>query len=83
MKQKLARLSVLLFLLSSVAFIIMLFGNDTFLFAGAVLALVGLVMAIISERGLFRNIGLIGNGSVVMVVYILPFIVTTFFWNSP
>ncbi|MGP4070330.1 hypothetical protein [Halobacillus sp. B29] len=83
MRRKLGIISTVLFLVSLVAYITMLSGNDAFLFAGVFISLLGVVFAMFSNKGPYRNIGLIGNGLIILVVIIIPFIVTTFFWNTP
>ncbi|MYL18616.1 hypothetical protein GLW04_01870 [Halobacillus litoralis] len=83
MRRKLGIISTVLFLVSLAAYITTLSGNDAFLFAGVVIAVLGLVFAMLSEKGTYRKIGFMGNGLILLVSIIIPFIVTTFFWNTP
>ncbi|MCP3033142.1 hypothetical protein LF817_17595 [Halobacillus sp. A1] len=83
MRRKLGIVSTVLFLVSLASYITMLSGNDTFLFAGVVISLIGLGFAIFSEKGIYRKIGFIGNGLIILVAIIIPFIVTISFWNTP
>ncbi|MFG6147627.1 hypothetical protein [Halobacillus sp. B23F22_1] len=76
-------ISSVLFLISLVAYTSMLFGNEIFLFTGVIVSIIGKVFALFSKKGIYRKIGLIGNGLIVLVLIIVPLIVTTFFWNTP
>lgn len=83
MRRKSGVISTGLFLVSLAAYITMLGGHDAFLFAGVVFAGLGLVSAMFSEKGMYRKVGFIGNGLMILVTIIIPFIVTAFFWNTP
>ncbi|BCB03948.1 hypothetical protein [Bacillus sp. KH172YL63] len=82
-KKRLGLISCSLFALSAVAYVVMLTGYDGLLFMGALLALAGLITALFSEKGLYKRIGLIGNGTLLVIVILVPTVVTTFFWNTP
>ncbi|WP_273854067.1 hypothetical protein [Guptibacillus spartinae] len=83
MRRKLSAISSILFIISVVAYLTMLFGNDSLLFVGVLISVVGLVIALFSESGIYKKIGLIGNGFIIFITIIIPTIVTTFFWNTP
>ncbi|TMU87269.1 hypothetical protein FGG79_03835 [Bacillus sp. BHET2] len=83
MRKKLSVISFLLFLIGAAAFIAMLLGYDRFLFAGVIISVAGFVTALFSEKGLYKRVGLFGNGGIVFVAIIVPLVVTTFFWNTP
>ncbi|MGV2622548.1 UNVERIFIED_CONTAM: hypothetical protein N8J90_15230 [Halobacillus marinus] len=83
MKRTMARISICLFALSLILYIVMLLGNDAYLLISVVLAVFGLIAGVFSEKGLYKRIGLIGNGALVIVTIVIPLIVTTFFWNTP
>jgi hypothetical protein len=46
-------------------------------------SIIGIILAMIGQRGTLRNFGLFGNFIVLLVSAIIPTIVTTFFWNRP
>ncbi|QTC41662.1 hypothetical protein I7V34_21935 [Bacillus sp. V3] len=83
MKKKLSFLSFVLFLIGALFYVMMLFGRDEFLLAGVSCSAAGLIIALFSERGTFKKIAIAGNVVIVGVALIVPFIVTTFFWNTP
>ncbi|MCA1054053.1 hypothetical protein LCM10_03555 [Rossellomorea aquimaris] len=83
MKKNLSLISFVLFLLAAASYLIMLFGMDKFLLAGVICSVVGLVIALFSESGIHKKIGLFGNGTFVVLTVIVPFFVTTFLWNTP
>ena len=83
MRKKLSVFSFILFLIGGAAYIAMLLGNDRFLFSASVISVAGLIIALFAERGLYKKIGLAGNLLIVIVTILLPFVVTTFFWNTP
>ncbi|KIL51513.1 hypothetical protein KP77_10250 [Jeotgalibacillus alimentarius] len=83
MKSKLGVFSTILFLIALVSYIAVLFGNDSFLLVGVILSVLGFILGLFSEKGVYRKIGLIGNGIILFVTIVIPFIVTTFFWNRP
>jgi hypothetical protein len=77
-------------ILSSILYGISLFSYVLFLATGSnVLIIVvgastgGFILALFSEKGVLKKIGLIGNGLILIISVIIPLIVTTFFWNSP
>ncbi|WP_188454839.1 hypothetical protein [Virgibacillus oceani] len=71
-------LSYGLFLFGIASFIVILFGINTFLLAGVTASAIGLTLALFAEKTL-KKIGLIGNGTVLLIAVAVPFIVTTFF----
>ncbi|WP_029333526.1 hypothetical protein [Exiguobacterium oxidotolerans] len=83
MKRILGTLSTVLFFVGLVFYIIMLFGNDNLLLSNVILSAIGFVLALFAEKGVYKKIGLIGNGLILLIAIIIPFIVTTFFWNTP
>ncbi|WJE15070.1 hypothetical protein QRD89_15295 [Halobacillus sp. ACCC02827] len=83
MKRTMSRISICLFALSLILYIVMLLGNDAYLLISVVLAVFGLIAGAFSEKGLYKRIGLIGNGALVVVTLVIPITVTTFFWNTP
>jgi hypothetical protein len=58
-------------------------GKDDFLLAGVILSAIGFILALFAEKGVYKKVGLIGNGIIIFIAVIIPFIVTTFFWNEP
>lgn len=83
MKGKLSIFSSLLFFIGLISYIAVLFGNDNFLFIGVVLSALGFILALFAEKGLYKKVGLFGNGIIIIIAIVIPFIVTTFFWNTP
>ncbi|OEH91109.1 hypothetical protein [Bacillus solimangrovi] len=85
MGKKLSVASVIIFLISVAIYAAVLFGYFKTLFVTAliIIPMIGLIIAIFSERGIYRKIGIIGNSLIVFVVLIMPIIVVTFFWNEP
>jgi hypothetical protein len=83
MKGKLGAFSTILFFIGLVSYIVVLFGKDDFLLAGVILSAIGFILALFAEKGVYKKVGLIGNGIVIFIAVIIPLIVTTFFWNEP
>lgn len=83
MKKHLSKISFILFFVGVVAYAAMLLGNDHFLFVGVIISLIGFVAALFAEKGLYKRVGLIGNGGILFITIIIPVVVTTFFWNTP
>ncbi|MDX8361517.1 hypothetical protein [Cytobacillus sp. IB215316] len=84
MKKKLSVLSAILFIIGLITFVLMLIGIDDYLYNfGIFVSVIGLFLAMFAEKGLYRKIGLVGNGVIVLFIIIIPLIVTTFFWNTP
>jgi hypothetical protein len=83
MKSKLGMFSILLFIFGLISYIAVLFGNDNFLFIGVILASLGFILAVFAEKGIYKAVGLFGNGIIIFITIVIPFIVTTFFWNTP
>ncbi|MDC3414747.1 hypothetical protein [Terrihalobacillus insolitus] len=83
MKSKLGLPSTILFVFGLVYYIAVLFGNDHFLLAGVILSTLGFILALFAEKGIYKKIGLVGNGIILFITIVIPFIVTTFFWNEP
>jgi hypothetical protein len=83
MKSKLGTISTLLFFIGLISYIAVLFGNDHFLFSGVILSALGFILALFAEKGLYKKVGLFGNGIILVIAIVIPFIVTTFFWNTP
>ncbi|MFS1516292.1 hypothetical protein V1503_07260 [Bacillus sp. SCS-151] len=84
MKKKLSVLSTISFIIGLITFVLMLIGIDDYLYNfGIFISVIGLFLAMFAEKGLYRKIGLIGNGFIVLFIIIIPLIVTTFFWNTP
>jgi hypothetical protein len=83
MKSKLGIYSTLLFFIGLISYIAVLFGNDSFLFIGVILSALGFVLALFAAKGMYKKVGLVGNGILLIISIVIPFIVTTFFWNTP
>ncbi|TDL32086.1 hypothetical protein E2R51_12065 [Jeotgalibacillus sp. S-D1] len=66
-----------------VSYIIVLFGNDYLLLVGVILSALGFILALFAKKDMYRILGLIGNGILLFITIVIPFIVTTFFWNTP
>jgi uncharacterized protein YqgC (DUF456 family) len=75
--------SFLFFLISLIIYILSFLGYDTFLLPAVIISVIGFITALFGEKSIYRKIGLFGNGVILVVVLLIPFIVTTFFWNSP
>ncbi|MCC5800844.1 hypothetical protein H7H33_03385 [Rossellomorea vietnamensis] len=73
----------MLFLIGLVFYFLTLLGKDTFLLPAVIIAVIGFVAGLFGEKTLQRKIGLFGNGLILVVGLLLPFVVTTFFWNKP
>lgn len=83
MKKVSGIISAILFVVGLLCYVVMLFGNDSFLLSGVIASAIGFILALFAEKGAYKGIGLIGNAIIVIVGVIFPFIVTTFFWNQP
>ncbi|WP_229593078.1 hypothetical protein [Rossellomorea vietnamensis] len=83
MKKSLGTGSFILFLIGLVFYFLTLLGKDTFLLPAVIIAVIGFVAGLFGEKTLQRKIGLFGNGLILVVGLLLPFVVTTFFWNKP
>jgi hypothetical protein len=83
MKSKLGMFSTLLFIFGLISYIAVLFGNDNFLFIGVILSALGFILAVFAEKGIYKKVGLFGNGIIILIAIVIPFLVTTFFWNTP
>lgn len=85
MKSKLGLLSTGLFVLGLICYVVFAFltGDNAFLFISIASSFIGFALALFAVKDLFKRVGLIGNGVVIFIAIILPFIITTFFWNTP
>ncbi|TMN22164.1 hypothetical protein [Lentibacillus cibarius] len=84
MKSKLGGFSTILFLIGLVSYIAIFLGNDNFLLVGGVIiSAIGFILALFAEKGVYKKIGLIGNGIILFIAFVIPFIVTNFLWNRP
>ena len=83
MKRTFSIISFILFLVALAAYTAVFLGYDTFLLPGVIVSVVGIIVALFSEKGVYKRIGLIGNSLIVFSAVIIPMIVTTFFWNTP
>lgn len=83
MKKILSIVSTVLFFIGLMSYILILFGNDNFLLVGVIASTIGFILALFAEKGVYKKVGLIGNGIIIFIAVIIPFIVTTFFWNEP
>ncbi|MYL43121.1 hypothetical protein [Virgibacillus salexigens] len=72
-----------LFFVGLITYFVFLLGDDRFYVAGGIITFVGFILAFISDKGRHKWIGVIGNGIMVFMIFIFPFLVTTFFWNTP
>jgi hypothetical protein len=75
--------SFIIFLIGLVFYALALLGKDAFLLPAVIMAVVGFVAGFFGEKTTHRKIGLFGNGLLLVVGLLLPFVVTTFFWNKP
>ncbi|OXS63881.1 hypothetical protein B0G93_102331 [Bacillus sp. V-88] len=75
--------SFIIFLIGLVFYFLAFLGKDTFLLPAVIMAVVGFVAGLFGEKTIYRKIGLFGNGIILVVGLLLPFVVTTFFWNKP
>lgn len=83
MKKRLSVGSFILFIVGLVFYALALLGKDAFLLPAVIMAVVGFVAGLFGEKTIHRKIGLYGNGLLLVVGLLLPFVVTTFFWNKP
>ncbi len=83
MKKRMSMVSFILFIIGLVFYALSLFGKDAFLLPTVLMAVVGFVAALFGEKTIHRKIGLFGNGLLLVFGLLLPFLVTTFFWNKP
>jgi hypothetical protein len=75
--------SFIIFLIGLVFYALAFLGKDAFLLPAVIMAVVGFVAGLFGEKTIQRKIGLFGNGLILAVGLLLPFLVTTFFWNKP
>jgi hypothetical protein len=74
MKSKLGIFSTLLFFIGLISYIAVLFGNDSFLFIGVILSALGFVLALFAAKGMYKKVGLVGNGILLIISIVIPFI---------
>ncbi|MEK4666542.1 hypothetical protein [Niallia sp. FSL R7-0271] len=48
-----------------------------------ILPTIGLILGIFGKKGFFKIGGLIGHILILTFTAVIPFVVTTFFWNTP
>lgn len=83
MKKLSGVISTILFFIGFVFYIAMFFGNDNFLLSGVIVSAIGVIFSFFSDKGIYKRIGLFGNGMIIIAAVVFPFLVTTFFWNKP
>ncbi|MFI8684855.1 hypothetical protein [Rossellomorea sp. NPDC077527] len=83
MKKVFSIASFFIFIIGLVFYVLALLGKDTFLLPSVITALVGFLAGLFGEKTIHRKIGMFGNGLLLVVGLLLPFVVTTFFWNKP
>lgn len=84
MKNIFGIISTILFIVGLVCYVSMFFGSyDSVILAGIIASVIGFILAFFAKKDVFKQIGLFGNAIVLIISIILPFIVTTFFWNQP
>lgn len=83
MKSKLGGLSTILFFVGIMLYGLVLLGFDKFLIGAVIVSAVGIIMASFAEKGVYKKVGGFGNGIILVITIVIPFIVTTFFWNEP
>lgn len=83
MKSKIGEFSTVLFLLGLLLYCLAFIGNDRFLLGAVIVSTIGFILALFAEKSTFKIIGLFGNGIIIIITIVVPFIVTTFLWNQP
>lgn len=84
--EKLGLMSVLLFVVSALVYVISMFITDLFsgpamILLAIVIPIIGLTLAFRGKGGL-KTVGIIGNSLVLLIAGIIP-AVSTLFWNTP
>ncbi|MEN1970052.1 hypothetical protein WMZ97_18510 [Lentibacillus sp. N15] len=83
MRSKLGGFSTILFFVGLVSYGVVLLVNDSFLLGAVIVSAIGFILALFAEKGVYKKIGLFGNGIILVITIVIPFIVITFFWNEP
>jgi hypothetical protein len=83
MKKKMSVISFTLFLIATASYLAVLTGIDEFLLAAVICSVAGLVLALFADSGKYKKISIFGNGVIIFISVFIPFVVTTFFWNTP
>ena len=88
MKKYLSIVSFILFFITLIG--VITFNSDTGIYKREfailfiwILPSIGLVLAIVGKKGFIRVAGLVGNILILIFTAVIPFVVTTFFWNQP
>ncbi|MDG5787048.1 hypothetical protein QA612_06050 [Evansella sp. AB-P1] len=83
MKSKLGLVSIILFFVGLIAFMIAyLLVISHLLIIGAIASGMGFVLALFAEKDRDKKRGLIGNG-ILLIFAIFPFIVRILYWTGP
>ncbi|QOR64879.1 hypothetical protein IM538_13580 [Cytobacillus suaedae] len=83
MKSKVGGVSTVLFFVGLVLYIAVFIGNDRFLLGAVIVSISGFILALFADKSTYKNIGLFGNGFIIVITIVIPFMITTFFWNEP
>ncbi|MBE4909870.1 hypothetical protein IMZ08_17685 [Bacillus luteolus] len=83
MKSKIGGVSTVLFFVGLLLYCLAFMGNDRFLLGAVIVSAIGLILALIAGKSTYKIIGLFGNGIIIIITIVVPFLVTTFFWNHP
>ncbi|WP_421377864.1 hypothetical protein ACOJQI_11535 [Bacillus salacetis] len=83
MKKYLGLISLVLFILAATSYLTVFIGVDELLLFAVICSVVGMIVALFADGGSYRKFALFGNGAIILLSLVIPFVVTTFFWNSP
>ncbi|WP_433747454.1 hypothetical protein [Falsibacillus pallidus] len=83
MRSKLSSISFILFLIAVVSYLVTLLGLDKFLIIAVLCSAAGFVIALFSKSGMYKTLSLFGNGFIIFIAILIPFVVTTFIWTGP
>ncbi len=84
MKRKLGAFSTILFFIGLISYLIsVIFANSIFFIFGVIVSGIGFITALFAEKGGLKKSGLVGNGVIIFITVIFPFLVRTLYWTGP
>ncbi len=84
MRRKIGSFSSILFFIGLSSYLIALvFAIDIFMICWVIASGIGFILALFAEKGVSRKNGLIGNGVIIFITVVLPFLVRTLYWTGP
>ncbi|WP_058308234.1 hypothetical protein [Gracilibacillus massiliensis] len=84
MKGKLGAFSIILFFIGLMSYLVsILFANGIFFISGVIASVIGFIAALFAEKGGLKKSGLGGNGAIIFITVVFPYLVRTLYWTGP